>query len=435
MGTLNHDLAALQVQVEARARAAGLDVPEIVYEVVDHRQLNEIAAYGGFPVRYPHWRFGMEYDRLIKGHTYGLQRIYELVVNTRPVLAYLLSQNGPVEQKLVMAHVCGHADFFVHNAWYSHTEGNMLDVLASHGSRVRALMDRHGLQPVEDFIDTVLSLDNLVDVGAMGWAAGQPGNAPPLDRSVPPGDVLGFLLLNAPLAGWQQELVSMLRDEAYYFLPQGLTKIMNEGWASFWHSRLMTGELLRDAEVVDYADQHSGALGGSDGPMNPYKLGIELFHHLAARHGGVDHGGLAAAFEARAIHNDLTFVDSVLDEDFAMSRRMLDDPRGFPALKEGLLTQLTHGGQPVIRLAEGTGVDGELELEHCWSGAELELSQAGETLAALAKLWQGTVRLRTRVDGRALLLSCVDGELSRELGEAGEGDGRSAAGRAPGEAA
>lgn len=417
MAGLTRDLEALQRQVEERARAAGLDVPEIVYEVVDHRQLNEIAAYGGFPVRYPHWRFGMEYDRLIKGHTYGLQRIYELVVNTRPVLAYLLSQNGPVEQKLVMAHVCGHADFFVHNAWFAHTEGNMLDVLASHGSRVRALMDRHGLEPVEDFLDTVLGLDNLVDVGAMGRAAGHPGNAPPLHRSIPEGDVLGFLLLNAPLAGWQQELLSMLRDEAYYFLPQGLTKIMNEGWASFWHSRLMTGELLRDAEVVDYADQHSGALGGSDGPMNPYKLGIELFHHLCARHGGVDHGGLEAAFDARAIHNDLTFVDSLLDEEFALRHRMVASADEFGAFKEGLLAQLTHGGQPLIRLGQGAGEEGELLLEHLWSGAELELAVAEETLAALGRLWQGPVRLSTRLEGRALLLSWVDGEVGREVGE------------------
>jgi stage V sporulation protein R len=92
------ELLALQREVERQAREAGLDVPEIVYEVVDHDELNEIAAYGGFPVRYPHWRFGMDYDRLIKGHAYGLQRIYELVVNTRPVVAYLLRQNAPVEQ-------------------------------------------------------------------------------------------------------------------------------------------------------------------------------------------------------------------------------------------------------------------------------------------------------------------------------------------------
>ena len=136
MATPGPDILALQVDVEARARDAGLDVPEIRYELVDYRELNEIAAYGGFPARYPHWRFGMEYDRMLKGHAYGLQRIYELVINTRPVVAYLLRQNTAVEQKLVMAHVCGHADFFAHNAWFSHTDHNMIDVMASHGARI-----------------------------------------------------------------------------------------------------------------------------------------------------------------------------------------------------------------------------------------------------------------------------------------------------------
>lgn len=421
MSRPGRELLALQETVEALARAQGLDFPEIRYEVVDHRQLNEIAAYGGFPARYPHWRFGMDYDRLAKGHTWGLQRIYELVVNTRPVLAYLLTQNSPVEQKLVMAHVCGHADFFAHNAWYAHTEHDMIDVLASHGARIRTLIDAHGLGPVEDFIDTVLSVDNLLDVGAMGRARGLPGNAPPLDGEVPERDILGHLILGAPLSSWQQEVLAMLRDEAYYFLPQGLTKIMNEGWASFWHSRLMTGELLRDAEVVAYAEQHSGAMGDA-GSMNPYKLGIELFRAIFRRSGGSAGAGMRAVFEARAIHNDLTFVDEFLDLEFCHGLGMAASAQDLAEAREGLLTNLTNGGQPVIRRV---GDDRqELELEHCWSGSELELGAAEQTLRNLSRLWQGPVRLRTQLQGRAALLSCLEGqEVSSELGEPVEADG------------
>jgi stage V sporulation protein R len=408
------DLLSLQREVEERARELGLDVPEIVYEVVDHRELNEIAAYGGFPVRYPHWRFGMEYDRLLKGHAYGLQRIYELVVNTQPVLAYLLRQNAPVEQKLVMAHVCGHADFFRRNAWFAHTDLNMLDVMASHGARVRTLSDSHGRDEVEAFIDRVLSLDNLVEPGMLARARGQPGNAPPLDHGAGPGDILGHVLLRAPLADWQQEVLALLRDEACYFLPQLLTRVMNEGWASFWHSRLMTGTLLRDAEVVDYAVQHAGAMGGDDGPMNPYKLGLELYRHIERRAGGGE-AGLAAAFEARAVHDDLTFVDEFLDEEFARAHGMSGVPAEFAAAKEALLASLTNGGQPVLRRLPGDGP--ELELQHVWSGAELQLDQAEETLRHLAQLWQGTVRLHTRLEQRALLLTCRDGAITREYGE------------------
>lgn len=421
MSMLTPALRSLQDEVEALARSRGLQFPEVVYEVVDPPQLNEIAALGGFPVRYPYWRFGMEYDRLIKGHTYGLQRIYELVVNTRPVVAYLLNQNSLVEQKLVMAHVCGHADFFANNAWFSHTDGNMMDGMASHGARIRALSDRHGMEVVEAFIDRVHSVDNLVDHGAMARARGRHGNAPPLESSsgVSERDILGRLLLDAPLTDWQQEVLSILRDEAYYFLPQMLTKIMNEGWASFWHSRLMTSSLLRDAEVVDYADRHSGAMGGDDGPMNPYKLGIELFGAIDRAHGGGEEG-LAKLFEVRAVHNDLTFVENFMDDDFCRLHKLGETQEDRAMAREQLLSSLTNGGQPLIRMR---GVDGgELSLEHCWSGQELQMEAAEETLKNLGALWGGAVRLHSRLDNRALLISCVQGELSREYGDLLEPD-------------
>jgi stage V sporulation protein R len=410
------ELLAIQHEVEGQARELGLDVPEIRYEVVDHRELNEIAAYGGFPVRYSHWRFGMEYDRLIKGHSYGLQRIYELVVNTQPVVAYLLRQNAPVEQKLVMAHVCGHADFFRHNAWFAHTDRDMMDVMASHASRIRSICDAIGIEPVESFIERVLSLDNLIDGTALLRARGRPGNAPPLDGPAPPGDVLGHLLQRAPLQGWQQEILGYLRDEAYYFLPQILTKIMNEGWATFWHSRLMTGSLLRDAEVVDYACQHAGAMGGDQGPMNPYKLGLELYRHVLEQSGGARGGGTRALFEARAVHNDLTFVDNFLDPEFCLEHGMAATPEEAAAAREALLGSLTNGGQPVIRRLDGDGSD--LELQHVWCGNELQMDEAEQTLRYLQELWQGPVRLHTRLENRAVLLSCVDGKLTREYGDA-----------------
>jgi stage V sporulation protein R len=412
MATPGPDILALQVDVEARARDAGLDVPEIRYELVDYRELNEIAAYGGFPARYPHWRFGMEYDRMLKGHAYGLQRIYELVINTRPVVAYLLRQNTAVEQKLVMAHVCGHADFFAHNAWFSHTDHNMMDVMASHGARIRSLADRHGVTTVESFIDVVLSVDNLIDAGAMSRGRGHPGNAPPLRETSSASDVLGHLLLLAPLENWQQEVISILRDEAYYFLPQMLTKVMNEGWASFWHSRLMTGSLLRDAEVVDYAESHAGAMGGDDGPMNPYKLGLELYRSILEESGN----DLGRIFEARAIHNDLTFVDNYLTAHFCARMGLASSDEEYLQNRTDILAGLTNGGHPVLRLVDTDGPD--LELVHCWSGTELQLEQAEETLRNLGKLWSGTVRLYTRLEDRALLLSCsAGGDVAREFGE------------------
>ena len=125
--TLPSDLAALQVQIEEYARGHGLDFFPTIFELVDSDQLNAIAAYGGFPTRYPHWRFGMEYDQLSKGYEYGLSKIYELVINNNPTYAYLLEANADVDQKLVMAHVFGHGDFFKNNYMFSRTNRRMMD--------------------------------------------------------------------------------------------------------------------------------------------------------------------------------------------------------------------------------------------------------------------------------------------------------------------
>ena len=132
--------------------------------MLDYDELSEIAALGGFPTRYPHWRFGMEYEQLSKGYRYGLQKIYEMVINNDPCYAYLLRCNQWVDQKLVMAHVYGHNDFFKNNIWFSLTNRKMMDEMANHGNRIRSAMERHGEETVENFIDSCLSLENLIDM-------------------------------------------------------------------------------------------------------------------------------------------------------------------------------------------------------------------------------------------------------------------------------
>ena len=143
--TLPFELAQTQETIEEYARDYGLDFAEIRYQMLDYKMINLVAAYDGFPTRYPHWRFGMEYERLSKSYAYGLHRIYEMVINTEPVYAYLLTSNLPVDQKLVMAHVCGHADFFKHNMWFAHTNRKMLDEVANHAARIRRYIGRYGL--------------------------------------------------------------------------------------------------------------------------------------------------------------------------------------------------------------------------------------------------------------------------------------------------
>ena len=131
----------------------GLQPFKTVFELVSHEEMSEIAAYGGFPTRYPHWRFGMDYEELHKGYSWGLSKIYELVINNDPCYAYLMKSNALVDQKMVMAHVYGHSDFFKNNLWFSQTNRRMIDEIANHGTRIRRYGERYGQEPVERFLD------------------------------------------------------------------------------------------------------------------------------------------------------------------------------------------------------------------------------------------------------------------------------------------
>src|SRR5690606_30240987 len=160
---LPQELLAHKIAIEARAREYGLDFYEVVFEVLTFETMNQIAAYGGFPTRYPHWKWGMEFDGLSKRDAYGLGRIYEMVINNDPCYAYLQESNSVTDQKLVMAHVYGHADFFKHNFWFSKTDRKMMDRMANHATRIRRHIDREGHEPVERFLDACLSVEHLID--------------------------------------------------------------------------------------------------------------------------------------------------------------------------------------------------------------------------------------------------------------------------------
>jgi stage V sporulation protein R len=420
------------VRIEALARSAGLDFHDIVFEMVDPWQVNALAAYGGFPVRYPSWRFGMEFERMEKGRQWGLSKIYELVINNDPTYAYLVRSNSLMEQKLVMAHVCGHADFFKHNRWFKPTDRHMLERMAQHGSRVRRFVDSYGQDAVDQFLDQALSVDNLIDpfLPARELARAEQGCKQRVDeplsslevhrkrggRELPTYDIMGHLAEHAPLEAWQRELLGIVRAEAYYFMPQRMTKIMNEGWASFWHSKMLTQGLLDATEVVDFADCHSGATASAPGQLNPYKLGIDLFRYAEEK--GLD------IFQLREIHNDTSFIDALVDEEFASrsslfvydrnakSGALEVSDRGWENVKERLLQGLAWGGSPRIELLDDDHEGrGELLLRHHFEGRELDLSAAGGVLRQLNRLWRRPVHLLTTENGISRLVTSDGDEL------------------------
>ena len=457
----------MQAEILAAVRSYGLDPFTTVFEMIDFDEMNEVVSYGGFPNRYPHWRFGMEFESIRKSYAYGLHKIYELVINNDPCYAYLLKSNSAIEQKIVMAHVYGHSDFFKNNLWYEPTNRRMLDEMANHGARIKALMDRHGIDAVENFLDTALSVENLIDVHSMyvpqarpkpkfddaGEEAAPAAEVPRLTAThrymekfinppdyveqqkrkletqrieqakrfpeSPVRDVLLFLAEHAPLPTWQREALSMIREEAYYLAPQHLTKIMNEGWAAFWHSKILTEKALRDDEMVDYADINAGVLGGG-AAMNPYKLGLELFRDVESR------WGRAKLFEVRRVHSDVTFVDNFLTEEFCERHQFFlyryNPQRGvyeiasreFPVIKRTMLFKLTNMGQPRLEVvdADFRGKQGLL-LRHLHDGVDLEVDEAKDTLAAVFKVWQRPVHAWTVVEGQHRLLS-FDGHEHKE---------------------
>jgi stage V sporulation protein R len=479
--TLPAYLHDVQMEIEEHARGYGLDFFRTIFEVLSYKQMNEVAAYGGFPTRYPHWRFGMDFEQLSKGYEYGLQKIYEMVINNDPAYAYLLEGNSLVDQKTVMAHVYAHVDFFKNNYYFQPTNRRMIDGMANHATRVRKHIERQGIEKIEDFFDTCLSLENLIDPMSKYIVRRTPPREEEGDESTaevprlpskrgymdhfinppeylerqkkkqlqererpkkipeqPERDVLLFLLEHAPLEKWEHDVLDIVRDEAYYFAPQGQTKIMNEGWAAFWHSTIMTQKALRPSEIIDYADANAGILATAPGQLNPYKLGVELFRHIEERWNKGRFGrewetcedmavkkdwdrglgkGREKIFEVRKLHNDITFLDEYFTLEFCHDQRFYSfgfnersgnweiQSREFKKIKEALLVRLTNHGQPFIHVVDGNHDNrGELLLRHRHEGVDLRVDYARDTLANLARVWKRPACILTKLDGKGKLL-------------------------------
>jgi stage V sporulation protein R len=440
----------------------------------------------------------MDYDQLSKGYAYGMQKIYEMVINTDPCYAYLLKANHIVDQKIVMAHVYGHCDFFKNNAWFRHTDRRMMDVMANHGTKIRRYMDRYGQDQVEAFIDRVLSLETLMDVNVLfetrdnarrreelnvkaqeekendGYVKDDRSNAlksfmrsklreevekKPKEEvpekisnrkypEAPVRDIMKFLMENSPIEEWQADILGCLREEAYYFLPQRMTKIINEGWASYWHSTIMTQKALKPSEIIDFADHHAGVMYMSKQNLNPYKVGIELLRDIEHRWDTGKFGkeyndctdmrekahwdrklmkGREKIFEVRKSHNDITFIDEFLTPEFCERQQIFTykynprtgrneiENRDFKAIKAKLLTSLTNFGQPLIEITDANFANrGELMLSHVHYGVDLDVSYAGDTMRNIFALWKRPINIRTKYEDKEVIFH-FDGKEMKQL--------------------
>jgi stage V sporulation protein R len=365
----------------------------------------------------------------------------------------------------------------------------MMDEIANHGARIRRYVERFGEDEVEAFMDRCQSIDDLIDIHSVaikrrddpnkyefkpatddGDEAEAPRkfkSKPYLDEFInpkakeddeatvkakqempsfpdqPEKDILLFLIEHAPLKNWQRDVLSIVRDEAYYFYPQAQTKIMNEGWASYWHSTMMTQKVLRPSELIDYADHHSGTMATSGRRLNPYKVGIELLRDIERRWNMGQFGaeweacddadkrrtwnkdtglGRQKIFEVRKVHNDITFIDTFLTPEFCKEYKLFSfsyqqptknyviESREFEQVKQRLLASLTNFGKPWIVVVNGNHRNrGELLLRHRYNGVELKLNEAQDTLVNVRYIWGRPVHLETVIDDKPTLLS-FDGQ-------------------------
>jgi stage V sporulation protein R len=316
------------------ARKLGLEPYPVNYWIVDYDEMNELIAYGGFQRRYPHWRWGMTYDRQRKQGQFGMGKAFEIVNNDNPSHAFLQLTNSLADQKAVITHVEAHADFFANNEWFGLFLGegddpNAAAMLERHADAIAGYMNDPEIdrEEVEAFIDAVLTLEDTIDQHRAFTEAGEGRErTPPEDLrkrldsmniseevrtqvfdeewlddlaeaeeraaklTEPRKDVMAYIREHGmqydeedgravEMESWQKDLLDMLRTEAYYFAAQKMTKVMNEGWAAYWESLMMGDERFAGTdEFVTYADHQSRVLGSPG--LNPYKLGKELWEYV-----------------------------------------------------------------------------------------------------------------------------------------------------------
>ncbi len=442
-------------RLETLAHEHGLDYYPVHFEQVPSSFMMEVAVYG-LPVRMPHWSFGVRYIYQLVQHRMGHSRLFEVVFPGNPGRAYLAGNNSLQENTLVTAHVLGHADFAKNNSLFRRSQEQVgyriVEQAATHARQIGQAVELHGQSRVEQLLDAALSLEahidtvqplhrdpypTYVEAPRLGREdafqkrfESLPGGASriteaPLERiraDLPPAperDLLWFIAEYAPeLEGWERDIFHAVREESFYFYPVFACQIMNEGWASYWHARLLReADFLPQNEYLDALKTHSdvvrphAAEQQASLSVNPYHLGFSLWEAIVEEH------GIERAFEIRTEDDDFSFVRNYLTQELADelklfryetrsdgSVRVLD--HDIHALREDVLAPKYNFGAPAV-LAKHVGTDGSLELthEHESDGRGLDLERAERVLDYLHEVWRRPITLETvDAEGRPKVL-------------------------------
>ncbi|AIY76736.1 stage V sporulation protein R [Bacillus anthracis] len=447
------------------ATGFGLDFYPMRYEICPAEIIYTFGAYG-MPTRFSHWSFGKQFFRMKLQYDLGLSKIYELVINSDPCYAFLLDTNSLIQNKLIVAHVLAHCDFFKNNIRFSNTKRDMVESMSATAERVKAYEHKYGKEEVETFLDAVLAIQEHIDPSLMrpklAWSiddleeeevekkkASQYDDLWNLDnrnkkqersnvrkkKKIPPQPEKDLLLFieeySRELEEWQRDILTMMREEMLYFWPQLETKIMNEGWASFWHQRILREMDLTSDEAIEFAKLNAGVVQPSKTSINPYYLGIKMFEDIEERYNnpteemkrrGVKPGsGRDKIFEVREIEWDVSFLRNYLNKDLVMREDMyLFQRQGkeykvidkeWEHVRDQLVNMRTNGGFPYLVVEDGDYLkNGELYIKHSYEGIELDLKYLEKVLPYLHQLWGRTVHMESIVESKGVVFS-YDGKM------------------------
>ncbi|MCB0319773.1 MAG: SpoVR family protein [Bdellovibrionales bacterium] len=470
-------------RIQVLVKEFGLNCYPQEFEICDHHEMIGYMSYSGMPARYAHWSFGKSYEKTKTLYDYGASGLpYEMVINSNPCLAYLMRDNTDLLQILTIAHVYGHNDFFANNFTFtSNIDAKYtLEMFKGHANRVDSYVEDPsiGLENVERILDHAHALSfqrtrNMAiarlpegEKRFRKWEQAQIPEDPwreihPKKEYVPPDlsrvpiepeeNVLEFIAKYNPyLAGWQRDLIHIVDQEARYFIPQMETKIMNEGWASYWHYKILKTLDLPQGLHLEFLVRHNQVLRPTPGGLNPYHLGFVIWHDIERRwnagHTGReftddtpqddlstlhenDTPGRKKIFEVRESDRDSSFLRRFLTEDIMRELELfqhekrgkervitkVSDEENWKTVKETLITNVGSQSLPVIKVVDADfGSKRTLQLQHSHDGRDLQLEYAEHSLRHLQALWGREVVLETEVNGKASLLKLVDDSLKIE---------------------
>ncbi len=456
-------------RILAAARDFGLDPYPQEFEICNHEQMLAYMVYSGMPSHYPHWSYGKNFEKLKTLYDYGVSGLpYEMVINSNPAIAYLMRDNSLLLQVLTVAHVYGHNDFFKNNFTFKSTRPEFtIETFKAHANRVRSYVEDPsiGLDKVERILDAshALSLQCRRNLAIRKQTQqeelerrleeSKPSADPfqsihrrreyvPPDLSrvplYPEEDLLVFIRDHNPqFSDWEKDLLTIVHQQAQYFIPQMETKIMNEGWASFWHKRILDTLDLPQGMQIEFMVRHNQVLSPARGSINPYHLGMKVWEDIERRWdhpapedrpepGAKAKSGREMIFEVREVERDASFLRRYLTEELIRELNLFEhqsrggdqvvsrvaDEDNWRAIKETLIRNVGTGAVPVIKI-EDSDYNGNrvLFLKHHHDGRDLQLEYAEKTLKYLHQLWGREVALETEINGKPSLLSFSEDKL------------------------